>query len=352
MDSLHVLESVLAGDTREKLQYLDNLARICRSQLQNEYLSDGNIKELEDSYARLQLEVCELALQIQDILMAMNALDNIIIASGPRKEVLEKAQRIQVTNHLIIERYNSKWQVPPGTMALEKIHEGNIIQKSKAVKSTRNPSMVTFWESQGTPLLLEGCLDDWEAIGLWTPSYFTKSFGHRLVPVEIGKSYLDPDWKQEIMPFGRFIESLVNDSTDIVYVAQHDLPSQIPELLAHIRIPNLISTQSANVLTNFWFGKVGTITPLHTDPYDNFLCQIYGYKRVFLVDPTYSTKLPLDRDSSNTSTIDFKNVEALTKLNIPIYETIINPGEILYIPSGWWHAVIGLSASISISLWF
>ena len=40
-------------------------------------------------------------------------------------------------------------------------------------------------------------------------------------------------------------------------------------------------------------------------------------------------------------------------LQIPtIYETVLYPGDVLFIPAKWWHAVRSLDTSISVNAWW
>ena len=38
--------------------------------------------------------------------------------------------------------------------------------------------------------------------------------------------------------------------------------------------------------------------------------------------------------------------------NVPFVDCILEPGDLLYIPIGWWHYVRGLSVSFSVSFWW
>ncbi|KAK6853444.1 hypothetical protein PG990_009448 [Apiospora arundinis] len=38
--------------------------------------------------------------------------------------------------------------------------------------------------------------------------------------------------------------------------------------------------------------------------------------------------------------------------DVPYVDCILNPGDTLYIPIGWWHYVRGLSVSFSVSFWW
>lgn len=265
------------------------------------------------------------------------------------------------------------------------------------------------------PLVISGLTENWPARTTrpWhKPAYLlSRSFGgRRLVPVEIGRSYVDEGWGQELTTFREFISTYLDSSLlsasqrpdipsgpkkDIAYLAQHPLLTQIHSLRADITIPDLCYTSPpANPFhkgpaaeevdepkLNAWFGPPGTITPLHTDPYHNLLVQVVGRKYVRLYAPWEGRGMrPRGKeggiDMSNTSewdvgveegwderpasedengngeenartkdrTVDFKGVSYV--------DCILEPGDTLYIPVGWWHYVRSLSVSFSVSFWW
>ncbi|KAF9412948.1 hypothetical protein BGZ94_000872 [Podila epigama] len=185
-------------------------------------------------------------------------------------------------------------------------------------------------------------------------------------------------------------------SKRVGYLAQHDLFEQIPRLRRDIDIPDYCMIEPGeqagynppdDVLTNAWFGPGGTVSPMHTDPYHNLLAQVVGQKYVRLYAPSegpnlYSygghaktTRLSSDDDDKdhdddkddddgreaeaimlgNTSQVDVENPDLGRYprfAQAQYVETVLNPGELLYIPFEWWHYIRSLSTSFSVSFWF
>ena len=83
--------------------------------------------------------------------------------------------------------------------------------------------------------------------------------------------------------------------------------------------------------------------------------QINGRKRVFLV-PFEQTPLVYPFiDNIVNSQVDPENYsyQKFPKfISADVMETIVEPGELLFIPRGWWHYLRSLEPSISINHWF
>jgi hypothetical protein len=149
-----------------------------------------------------------------------------------------------------------------------------------------------------SPFVIRGYLSEggqsvWPAIQRWKdPEYLLSQVGRgRCVPVEEGSSYADSDWGQRIVPFEEFLAragfpGLCTDSTKSstdrpMYLAQHSLFQQFPELEQDINLPGYVSSAPPatasfpsyhppatedGVITNVWVGSGSgeIVSPAHT----------------------------------------------------------------------------------------
>ncbi|KAK0620302.1 hypothetical protein B0T14DRAFT_521024 [Immersiella caudata] len=251
-----------------------------------------------------------------------------------------------------------------------------------------------------SPVIITSLADTWPCFNSnpWSkPSYLlSRTFsGRRLVPIELGRSYVDTNWTQRLLPFRTFLHTYIDPpsfslpktkSQPTAYLAQHQLFTQLPSLRNDILTPDYCYTAPPGHPTNpeldqpeldapqlnAWFGPAGTITPLHTDPYHNLLVQVVGRKYVRLYSPHETERLrPRGKEGGvemgNTSLFDVGVVEGWDSppgggeevgdgvkefKEVPYVECILEEGDTLYIPIGWWHYVRGLGVSFSVSFWW
>ncbi|XP_061930024.1 bifunctional peptidase and arginyl-hydroxylase JMJD5-like isoform X1 [Apis cerana] len=228
------------------------------------------------------------------------------------------------------------------------------------------PSMELFYKEifmPKIPAILKDCIKHWKALKQWKDlKYLINVAGNRLVPIEIGSRYTDENWSQQLLNFSEFLQKYILTKNDqIGYLAQHQLFEQIPELKDDFTIPEYCNfTDNDDVKQpdiNVWFGPSGTVSPLHFDPKNNFLCQVFGYKKIILYHPNDSSNLyPYDtRLLNNTAQVDplSPNYEKWPNfIKARGLMTYLKPGEMLYIPPKWWHHVTSLTSSFSVSFWW
>lgn len=210
----------------------------------------------------------------------------------------------------------------------------------------------------GRPALLTGLIDHWPARRLWSLDYFAERLGDPEVEVQVGREsdaeyeLRSPEHKQ-LMPFRQLLAMLRDDpTTNDFYVTANNCGHNRRALGALWDdigdMPGFLVPR-ANRDGFFWMGPRGTVTPWHHDLTNNFLVQIQGRKRVHLVS---ASQTPLMRNirhcySAFAGSTDFSSVPLSERPNV--LECVLEPGDTLFIPVGWWHHVEGLDMTISMS---
>ncbi|NWI19439.1 KDM8 demethylase, partial [Crypturellus soui] len=243
-----------------------------------------------------------------------------------------------------------------------------VIPPADAVPRVRCPSLEHFRDNYfipQKPVVLEGVVGHWPCMSKWSVDYLGQVAGCRTVPVELGSRYTDEEWSQQLMTVDDFINQYIMNKVcyshnSVGYLAQHQLFDQIPELKEDISIPDyccLGEGEEDNITINAWFGPEGTISPLHQDPQQNFLAQVFGRKYICLYSPQDSENLYPHESQllHNTSQVDVENPDLIkfpNFRNASSQSCVLMPGQVLFIPVKYWHYVRSLDISFSVSFWW
>jgi histone arginine demethylase JMJD6 len=211
------------------------------------------------------------------------------------------------------------------------------------------------------PVVISGALDGWKA-SKWTPEYFREHHPDKRFNVD-GTDYRMDD----------FIELVLNSSHErpAPYLRNVLIDNFLPELIPAIRplpeyfspnwlegpLSQLLRSRLHNGSAELYIGGAGGKFPfLHFDSWHThaFLCQLYGRKEFTAYAPDQAPYLYVKPDRYNQSLIaDLENPDYE---KFPLFARAqamrfyLDPGEILFIPSGWWHTARILSPSITVSV--
>lgn len=231
------------------------------------------------------------------------------------------------------------------------------------IKAPDFQTFVTQFYSQNRPVILTQGIDHWPALKKWSPEYFAQQYGDAEIEVQMHREQEQnferhsPRLKTK-MNMKDFVDKIrsVTASNDFYMTANnsnaHDV-AFMQQVFADLGdfATGYCRLQDQNQLSFLWMGPQGTFTPLHHDLTNNMLVQIYGRKKVTLIPALQVASMYNDHwvfsELSNIQQVDHERYPATSKLT-PI-ECILEAGEALFIPIGWWHSVESLDASISIS---
>lgn len=188
------------------------------------------------------------------------------------------------------------------------------------------------------------------AVGTDTPTVIHSAVSRHL-------SFTSKNFKYDTVPFGLFLEKAAAGSHVYMRALSTSAPSKTAANLKHdyprlhddFKLPNLLSFarehEHSSILRisgdiNMW---------LHYDVMSNVLCQINGSKRVILFPPKDVSHLGF-APGETTSSIDVFRTEATVFSDCSPLETILRPGDVLFIPACWPHATAPASGDHGLSV--
>ncbi len=209
------------------------------------------------------------------------------------------------------------------------------------------------------PVVITGMLEHFPARSKWTLDYFAEKFSERMVEVQFGRD-ADPQYElnsiahKRQVPFGEYVEMVRNcgSSNDFYMTANNDSKNResLKELWDDVgTLPEYLDNDPAR-RGFFWFGPKGTITPFHHDLTNNFMAQIMGRKHVKLIAPCELAKVYNHRHcftDIDAKAVDLSRFPAMA--DVKIHDVVLAPGEILFLPVGWWHHVEALDISVTLA---
>lgn len=205
------------------------------------------------------------------------------------------------------------------------------------------------------PVILKGAIDTWPAVGTWTPEYFAEQFHDQEVSTSLGLPdsevpylFKDVDHRRK-MTVGAFVEHL--KTGDRCYLDQADI-SAFAGLGEQFDF-GVLGAKDIRVAA-VWLGAK-TRSGLHYDYLDNFFAQIHGEKTALLVSPDSARCLYPFGDNVTKSQVSPEHPDLAKHPRFKkaiLHEAVVGPGDVLFIPKGWWHYFASVDISISLNCWY
>jgi hypothetical protein len=193
----------------------------------------------------------------------------------------------------------------------------------------------------------------------WSPAHLRERFGHQRIEIMTGRD-ADPEFelhserhRSEVL-FAEFLESLVSmRGNDRYLVANNHFLEKLDdqELLDDLAVlPAYLDAAKVKGCAFLWVGPAGTLTPLHHDELNGLLLQLWGRKRFRLISPEQTHLLSNDVGVYSPVDCDQPDFAAHPLFReVQMIDLVLEPGEALFVPVGWWHHVRALEASVMLT---
>jgi len=232
-----------------------------------------------------------------------------------------------------------------------------------ALARLARPSLQRFAElrKKSVPALLDGVVDAWPGRANLELPRLRERFGNRVVTASPTRdSQVVCEARTGIafqtVPLGDYLDRLERGDWPDTYV-HGDGHTWLPELQDEVRPPEYCRNASWQ-LSRFWLSPPQMSSPLHRHGTENLFFQLIGRKRFYLYAPAATAWLysnPLRSALPNFSRFDPEQADytrfPLSRRVQPL-EVILEPGDAIYLPSGWWHQVRSLTVSLSVNFFF
>ncbi len=246
------------------------------------------------------------------------------------------------------------------------LHNSRMLREAHAPEITElsgsldNDRFFEHFYALNQPLIVRGAVKHWPAVSRWNADYLIEKAGDREVQIQARRTQnqnyeIQSSQHRHVTRFRDFVSQVFADgeSNDVYMTAQNcdingkALENLWPDLEP---LPPMLDGATDAHRMFFWIGPRGTVTPLHHDLTNNLMAQVVGRKLVKLMAPDC---LPyLYNHFHCYSQVDPENVDAAKFplfARVKVHDVEIGPGDLLFLPVGWWHHVRSLDPSITIT---
>ena len=233
-----------------------------------------------------------------------------------------------------------------------------------------------YYRGPGIPVIIEGLLD---GEPVWNLDYLSQVFGNReFLLRNYGKERYQKDKRQwdsigsgirveaiGFLDYAALVRSGEARDRDL-YMAKCSLAETPLANNQHLNdIGTKLGFKKPMSTLNLWAGPGGHVEALHYDAFDGTLVQLAGCKKVLLFSPSQLSNLypfPISIHFWKGMKLrawfsqvyperpDFQSFPRLKEALKHKKEVILQPGDILFIPCGWWHEVSALGDELVCSV--
>ena len=210
---------------------------------------------------------------------------------------------------------------------------------------------------RGIPVVLEGAAAKWNCCKKWSMEYFKDLHGTDEI-VMVDQSKIENPFDK--LTLKEVIESIGTEAEK--YYRFYPLLVRHPEHIADFDYSWLRSQRQKTSFAEafqVFIGGAESETPIHNASAANLFVQVCGEKKWVIYPPSYSTVIEPQPVRNLYRSAPYKSEQPFNPFNpdystYPLYEyadayeAYLKPGDILYNPPYYWHAVKNLTNSIGV----
>ena len=161
------------------------------------------------------------------------------------------------------------------------------------------------------------------------------------------------DWDREVMPRSMLLAKLLKESEQptgkTLYMQAAPIHTTLPELGPYTDLGFFNAKSMHSQSTQIWMGSGGQHLAIHQDATHSIICMLSGEKEFFLFPPNEHVNLYTSpqpklfeypwRSVVDPESPDLARYPAFAKALTRMEKVRIGPGDVFFLPAGWWHSV-------------
>lgn len=222
----------------------------------------------------------------------------------------------------------------------------------REIPRIHQPSLEVFQEHYARaelPVILTGLTEGWAALH-WTPRGIAERF--KGTDVEVTPRHSEVEGT-ELTTIDEFVERLEQSDSMTDYLTSWCFRRDCPELLDDFDVPEyfredwLEELPELNDMMWLFLGPKNSGMDLHQDLGHTaaWNAQVTGRKRWALVSPDFNEQIY--EGAVSCFEPDFQSYPRFQEA--VVWKGVVEAGEVLYIPGGWWHQTLNLETGFAIT---
>ncbi|KAK3583289.1 hypothetical protein CHS0354_011178 [Potamilus streckersoni] len=268
--------------------------------------------------------------------------------------------------------------------------------ESRVPRLKKPPNPLEFYRkyvSPNKPVIIEGGITHWPGVRKWSPDYFRNKIGDQTVTVAVtpngyadavngGKFVMPEERRMKMCQFLDILDKSDRHNPGVFYIQKQNsnLTEEFSSIIEDVETDIPWGSEAFGKLpdaVNFWMGDGRAITSTHRDHYENLYCVVKGWKKFILIPPSDLPHVPYETyqaavykqddigefqiiDDEATGQVPWVAVDLLNPdlEKYPQYakcqtvEVTVREGDVLYLPSLWFHHVQQSHGCIAVNFWY